>query len=118
MKISEILKQNGIFSNDIRQRFKNKQIKLNGEIVSNIDLDIELIPSKNDDSVDVAKTVVAGDFISNIIKNDTTIFSKLQIFDFETLSDSNINSELKSMFDNFLILRFSKVDVLFLTKMQ
>ena len=40
MKISEILQALEIPSNEIKTRFKNKQIKLDGEDVSNIELDI------------------------------------------------------------------------------
>ena len=39
MKISDILKRNGVFSKEISSRFKNNQIKINGEIIPD---DIEL----------------------------------------------------------------------------
>ena len=40
MKISEILQALEIPSNEIKTRFKNKQIKLDGEEIGNIELDI------------------------------------------------------------------------------
>jgi hypothetical protein len=42
MKISEILLELDIPSKEIKTRFQNKNIKLNGEITDNIDLDINL----------------------------------------------------------------------------
>lgn len=41
MKLFEILKQQGLFSNDIKLRIKNNQISMNGNLVnSDIDLDV------------------------------------------------------------------------------
>jgi len=41
MKISEFLKNQGLFSNEIKDRFKNGQIKINGEVIkTDIELDI------------------------------------------------------------------------------
>jgi hypothetical protein len=113
MKISEILKLHGLFANDIRQRFNNKQIKLNGEATLNVDLDVDV---KMDDGGDVEGIISAGDFIYNLISDKPSFILPLQIFDFETLSDSNINSELVTIFQKIHILRFSKKDIIVLTK--
>ena len=43
MKISEILKQRGLFAKDIKQRFQQRQIKINDEIVDDIDISIHQI---------------------------------------------------------------------------
>ena len=41
MKLFEILKQQGLFSNDIKTRIKNSQISINGEpVTADIDLDV------------------------------------------------------------------------------
>jgi hypothetical protein len=113
MKISEILKLHGLFANDIRQRFNNKQIKLNGEPSVNVDLDVEL---KINDNGDIDGIITAGDFIFNLISDNPLIIPQLKIFDFETLSESNINNKLTKVLKNYFILRFSKRDVIILTK--
>jgi len=41
MKISDFLKEQGVFSNEIKARFQNGQIKINGEIVKDIDIPIK-----------------------------------------------------------------------------
>ena len=112
MKISEILRSRGLFANDIRQRFKNKQIKLNGEPTLDIELNVEL----NDEDEVVIET--AGNFLFKLIKNKPEFILPLQIFDFETLSDSNINNELTSTLRHFFILRFSKKDTLVMKKID
>ena len=53
MRVSEILFSLDIPSNEIKTRFKNKQIKLNGEVIENIELDV------NDNFI-----MEAGEFIS------------------------------------------------------
>ena len=42
MKLFDILKQSGVFSNDIKIRIKNNQITINSEVIKdNIELNIE-----------------------------------------------------------------------------
>lgn len=115
MKISEILKRKGLFANDIRQRFKNGQIKLNGEVTTDIDLDIK--PLKDEHQCKMWKNVEsgifdAGDFIFFLIKNNNLFKLQLQIFDFESIPNSNLKNDLKKELDNFFIIRFSKKDVI------
>jgi len=55
MKITEILKYVGLFSEDINQKFKNNQIILNGEIV-NEDIDLN-----------VSEIIDAGEWLSKYI---------------------------------------------------
>jgi len=43
MKISDILKSKGIFSKDIKQRFQQNQIKINGVVVDDIDIFVHQI---------------------------------------------------------------------------
>ena len=43
MKISEILKNQGVFSKDIKQRFQQNQIRINGESVQDIDIPVHCI---------------------------------------------------------------------------
>jgi len=90
MKLFDILKQSGLFANDIKLRIKNSQITINGEIIKdNIDLDIELIENTDLDIENTAKIINADDFLfwtlkgTNIIKfrniNDTSdLFWKMR----------------------------------------
>lgn len=111
IKIFEVLKQNGLFSNDIRTRLKNKQLEINGEkLTSNIELDVEV---DDDDNVDIIET---GGFICNLIKNNNTFLLQMKIFGFENLFDSNINSELTKIFDDFFLIKISKKDSFLIRK--
>lgn len=117
MKIIEILKQKGLFANDIRIRFKNNQIKLNGEPTQDVDLDVELIEKIVDDIVIKEPTIIdAGDFIFSLLKKNPMFVLQLKMFDFETLSESNVNCELKNILNNFFIIRFSKKDIIVVKK--
>lgn len=50
VKLSEILKQQGLFSQDIKVRFKNKQISLNGEAIGeDVELDAVVVENKKKD---------------------------------------------------------------------
>lgn len=94
MKISEILKQRNLFSKDIKQRFANKQIKLNGEACADIDVDLETI-------------FEVEDFVFKLCKDDT-MHNKLRILGLEGLCIVDKN------FAKFVILEFSKKDKLVL----
>ena len=110
MKIIDILKQKGLFANDIRARFKNNQIKLNGEITQDVNLNIELDEKNNAIIIDV------GDFIFSLLKKNKMFGIQLKMFDFETMSESNVNCELKEILNNFFIIRFSKKDIIVVKK--
>jgi len=110
MKISEILKQRGVFANEIRSRFKNGQIKLNGEKTNNLDLDVKFDDADNLIVHDV------GEFIFKIISQNDVFASQLKIFDFETITESNLDNELKNIFSKFFIIRFSKKDIILVEK--
>jgi hypothetical protein len=88
MKISDILKGEGVFSNEIKSRFSNGQIRLNGEVVkSDIDLgNIEIIE--------------AGEWIFNLItplskEKKNILFFIIDLFSVETLfsGDCQINDK-------------------------
>jgi len=104
MKISEVLKSMGLFSNDIRQRFKNGQIKINGEITNDIELDIK------------GEILNAGEFLFKLILENKIFGKQLRIFDFEILPDSNLDNELKNILSKFFIIRFSKKDIILVEK--
>lgn len=110
MKISEILKLRGIFANEIRQRFNNGQIKLNGESTENVELNVKF----DDDGEIIVHEI--GEFIFNLIKDNNLFGLQLRFFDFETIINSNLDNELKNVFSKFFIIRFSKKDIILVEK--
>ena len=106
MKLFDILKQRGLFSNDIKSRIKNKQITLNDEIVK---FDVEL-------EVD-SEVLETGDFIFNLIKSNKNFSDKLIIFGFDNLFDSNIKSDLTEVLCQFIFIKTSKKETFLLKKL-
>lgn len=100
MKISEILLNLDIPSNEIKSRFKNKQIKLDGEDVDNIDIDINL-----------NFIMDFGDFLSYICndRNLKIIYDAKMVLGLKVneLFGTNI-PKLKELFDQFYCLTISK----------
>lgn len=103
MKLSDILKEMRIFSQDIKSRFKNGQIAINGEVIK---ADVEIPIS------DFDKVIPAGDFIFNILnnaefKNASIAFNILGV---ENLfgGETNINSALTRHLKDFWLLKISK----------
>jgi hypothetical protein len=104
MKLFEILKQQGLFSNDIRTRIKNNQISINGEIINaDLDLDIEL-------KDDVAITLESGSFIACAISLNPIFAHQMKIFGLENLFDSNIKNDLTDILSHFIFVKISKRD--------
>jgi hypothetical protein len=116
MKIFDILKQRGLFSNDIKDRIKRKQIFINNDIVeSNLDLNIEL------DINNKAIIIESGEFLydllgSDLIKSNQNFITLLEICGFESLFDSNIKNELTNKLNKFIIIRTSKKETFLLEK--
>lgn len=123
MKLFDILKQQGLFANDIRMRINNGQININGNVVKdNIEMDIELDEFSN------AKIIEAGDFICKLIstqlKPSTSkltygqIFAiQLKIFGLENLFESNINNELTKHLNRFILVKTSKKEFFLLERL-
>jgi hypothetical protein len=122
MKLFDILKQCGVFSSDIKNRIKNKQIIINGVAIdTNIDLDIETeIVVDNLSEVINAKIFETGGFICNILsKENANIFSKqMRIFGFENLFNSNVNNNLTEYLNQFILIRISKKESFIVKKCQ
>lgn len=93
MKISEFLKGQGVFSNEIKARFQNGQIKINGEVVKDdIELDvIDPTPDPRFKKQDNEIPFEAGDWIfQNLITwlsedKKKKLFVICQLFDIETI---------------------------------
>lgn len=93
----------GVFSKDLKTRFGNKQIKLNGESIDrNHEIEVAL-----DDAGNVIKEDV-GDFIfHNIIPND--IWTKrVEVFGLTELFNSNIDNDLTRFLNNFAIVKIAR----------
>lgn len=114
MKLIDILKQQGLFTNDIKVRFKNNQITLNGEIIkSDIELDIEV--KENDETANVLES---GSFIVNLIKQNNIFELQMKIFGFENLFDSNIQNELTEILKGFIFVKTSKKESFILKRLE
>lgn len=116
MKLFDILKQSGLFANDIKVRIKNNQITLNGEIVkSDLDLDIELV--ENDKGEKIANIIETGSFIVSLIKKNKIFGTQMKIFGFENLFDSEIKNELTDILREFIFIKTSKKENFILKKL-
>lgn len=115
MKLSDVLKQKGLFSNDIKSRIKNKQLRINGNQISE-DIEIHAIPfGKNDNGEDIW-WIDAGDFIFYEICKNHTWINRCKIFGFENLFMSDIKNDLTEFLKGFFCLQISKKEVLILKK--
>jgi hypothetical protein len=116
MKISEVLKTMGFFSNDIKNRFKNKQIKINGVQTDDIDLDIVDIMGvvKNNDVL--LSTWEAGDFLYDILIDNPDVLLKIKLIGIDNAFDVNIENDCFDFLSNFLLLQVSKNDKFILLK--
>lgn len=111
MKLFDILKQSGLFSNDIKLRIKNNQITINSEVIKdNIELDIEL------DDKELAVITDADDFLFWTLIKDKESLNKFKIFGFENLFGSNIKNDLTETLNEFIFVRTSKKETFLLKK--
>lgn len=123
MKLFDILKQFGLFSNDLRTRINNGQISINGEVIKeNIELDVEMIDESN------AKIIEVGDFISKLIISKQKPYTEskltygeifaiqLKVFGLENLFDSNINNDLTKILNDYILVKISKKEIFMLKK--
>ena len=117
MKLFDILKQSGVFYNDIKIRIKNNQITINSEVIKdNIELNIET--KLDEENKEVAVIVDADDFLFWIlIKNKKSdIATQFKIFGFENLFGSNIKNDLTDILNEFIFVRTSKKETFLLKK--
>jgi len=111
MKLSEILKQKGMFSQDIKIRLKNKQMSLDGEVLTeDIEMDVKVNEQGNITMID------SGEFIFDNIAGNNHRAALTEIVGFENLSSCNITNEFTSFMKGFHILRVSKKEVMIIEK--
>lgn len=115
MKLFDILKQQGLFSNDIRTRIKNNQITINGDVAtSDIDLDIttasdiakELLNDLNNIDNSIIPIIFNNkgfeifNISSDLVEKIRNIFNKLNI-NLSELLKINIG-EVKEILNDFI----------------
>ena len=75
MKLFDILKQSGLFANDIKLRIKNNQITINGDVIKdNIDLNINMEGEE-------AIIIDATDFLFWMLRADDIIKTEIKLKD-------------------------------------
>lgn len=99
MKLFEILKSRGLFSKDILSRFKNKQIKVNGE---SVDKDFNVPDSFELDSFE--------NLITEIVETNNTWTNQLHFIGIDNIIGSNIETTLKDFLLENLVVKTSKKD--------
>lgn len=118
MKISDILKEWGLFSKDIHLRLKNGQFRLNGDVIKeNIEITSLELSDDFDNEITINDIVQdAGDFLFfNVVNNPIWLF-RCQTFGFEELFNSDINNDLTIFFNQFNLLKISKREFLVIKK--
>lgn len=105
MKISDILKEKNVYSKEIKIRFSQGNIMLNGEVIKE---DIELGEITYNESV--------GQFVYELLKENKYNFEQLKFFKLDGLIGSNIDNNLTKHLNNFNFLRYSKNDTIVLNK--
>ena len=98
MKLFELLKERGFFAKDIRSRFKNNQIKVNGEPVTE---DFEL-PK-------IDKIIDPGEALAILCQNDKWAL-QLSLIGLDNIIGSNIETDLKDKLQEFVFIKTSKKD--------
>ena len=118
MKITDILKEKGMFSKDIRIRLKNGQLRLNGEVIKE-DVVITTIELSDVEGEEVTIGDIiedAGDFLFFNICKDPIWNTQCKLFGFEELFNSNISNDLTDFLDMFNLLRLSKKELIVIKK--
>lgn len=109
MKLFDILKQQGLFSNDIKTRIKNSQISINGEpVTSDVDLNVCL----NSDILDKFISLNLGDvtiskshdLLQSYIKDLETIENDLSKFNVKKSDLENLTFNDAKVFTKAITL--------------
>lgn len=118
VSIQKILLKHGLFSQDIRIRIKNGQIKLDGERIldSHMELDIEF-----DEENKNFKFEEFSDFIFNILVKgglgrELILGTWKAGIDLDSLSGTNIDNHLVDVFKKIHIIRMSAWKAIVLIK--
>ncbi len=106
MKLSDLLKEYGMFANDIRKRLQDKQILVNGESKEG-DYDLG----------NIAKIFDMGFFLEVLYKspNYNKYKFQIEIFGLDSLmgGESNVKNELTDFLTNYKMIQISKESIIF-----
>jgi hypothetical protein len=122
MTVHEILKIQGLFSQDIKAKIKNGQIKLNGENVRDGSLDLDLEFTSEELKLieeNKFKFEDAGNFLFKIINKDPECHSLLLGMEGihpEVWPDLNFTNKLVEKFKKVFVLKLSKKEWIILKK--
>lgn len=122
MTIHEILKIQGLFSQDIKTKIKNGQIKLNGEDVTDGSLDLDLEFSEEDFKLikeNKFKFEDAGNFLWKIRHKHPELdvfFSGMLGIHPEVWPDLNFTNKLVEKFKKVYVLKLSKKEWIILKR--
>jgi hypothetical protein len=122
MTIHEILKIQGLFSQDIKAKIKNGQIKLNGEDVIDGSLDLDLKFSKEELKLieeNKFKFEDAGNFLFKIINKDpecSALCTGMEGIHPEVWHELNFTNKLVKKFKKVFVLKLSKKEWIILKK--
>ena len=105
MKLYDVLKSYGLFVNDIKGRFSNNQITVNGDVV---DMNFQF--------KGIIEVMDYGKFLNILSKNNLlkAYSSQIDFFGLEFLisDDHNIHNELTIFLKNYYLVKISKTDFL------
>ena len=92
-----------MFSKEIKARFANGQIMVNGEQI-NGDIDVPF-----------AGMMEMGEFMNHIVKNRIWLL-RVHIFGFDALFNGNIKNDLTEFLKQFILVRTSKKEQFIIIK--
>ena len=111
MTIRELLLQH-IPSNEIRQRFNNKQIKINGKVVKNLNR-----PLNSNYYLELDEWLVLHDIkFINDLQHIQIIFNELSLDELFNVTKTNINHYIIKYLKSFMILQIDNKTKLILFK--
>lgn len=103
ISVRELLKLCNIPMSEIRKRFENKQIKINGETCTDINLELVF-----------ATCLDPEEFAFYIMENFPNNYKLLQLFSFKDIQFSNIENPLVEFLNKCNFLYFSKKEFIVL----
>ncbi len=118
MILHKILLVHGIFSQDIKNKVKNGQLKLDGETVTDSNIDLDIFFDKDDKNF---KFMDLGDFVFHLImsskecRNQLFLLKDLGI-SLEEISNCGLSGMVVEQFKKVHVLKISKRESIILIK--
>ena len=113
--IHDILKKQGLFVNDIKLKIKNGQIKLNGEVITNGALELNI------EWDETTKFENLGDFVFKIIQmspKHSEIINGMWAagIEVDVMGEVNFTNDIVNLFKKVYVIRTSKREVFIIKK--